>query len=225
MWAGPQPDGCAEAGPRRESRGMTPPPLSPVVLEGRHVRLEPLTPEHLPALTAVGLEPSLWEWSPMRVSTPEEMRAYVESALADRGRGVALPFVTLDRATGEALGSTRFGNYDAANRRVEIGWTWITPSRQRTPVNTEAKYLQLRHAFETLELGRVEWKTDLLNVRSRVAIARLGAREEGTLRRHMICDTGRVRDTVYYSVIAEEWPAVRTRLEKFLRGDAWTSAR
>ncbi len=204
---------------------MNHPPLSPIALEGCYVRLEPLTLEHLPALTAIGLEPSLWEWTPMRVSTPDEMRAEVESALADRKRGVAMPFVTLDRATGEALGATRFGNYDAKHRRVEIGWTWITPSRQRTPVNTEAKYLQMRHAFETLGLQRVEWKTDALNARSRAAISRLGAREEGTLRRHMICDTGRVRDTVYYSVIAEDWPEVRTRLERFLRGDAWTSAR
>ena len=190
--------------------------LEPVTLEGRRVRLEPLSEEHLPALCAVGLEPELWRWTLSRVGTPEEMRAYVEEALRQQREGVALPFATVERGSGRVVGSTRFCNADAHNRRVEIGWSWIAPPWQRTPVNTEAKYLMLRHAFEALGCIRVEIKTDALNERSRAAILRLGAREEGTLRRHMLTESGRVRDTVYFSILEDEWPGVRAGLEEKL---------
>lgn len=190
--------------------------LEPVTLAGRRVRLEPLSPEHLPGLCAVGLDPELWRWTLSVVRTPEEMRAYVESALRERDAGRALPFATVDAAGGQVIGSTRFGNASPADGRVEIGWTWVARGWQRTPANTEAKYLMLRHAFETLGCVRVELKTDALNQRSRAAILRLGAREEGVLRRHMAAPGGRMRDTVYFSILDDEWPSVRAGLEERL---------
>lgn len=182
-------------------------------LEGVHVRLEPLTHEHVPALTAIGLDPDLWQWTVSQVRTPEDMASYVEAALAERDQGRSLPFATVDRSSGTVVGSTRFGSIDLRNRRVEIGWTWIARAWQRTAINTEAKYLMLRHAFEGLDCIRVELKTDVLNERSRAAMRRIGAVEEGILRRHMITESGRVRDTVYYSILSDEWPAVRAALE------------
>lgn len=185
-------------------------------LEGRHVRLEPLAWSHLPGLVEVGLDPELWRWTTSVVGTPDEMRAYVSEALEAQARGTALPYATLERTSGRVVGSTRFGNIDVTNRRVEIGWTWVTPAWQRTAINTEAKLLMLRHAFETLDCIRVELKTDALNTRSREAIRRIGAIEEGTLRSHMLTASGRVRDTVYYSILKSEWPGVSTGLEERL---------
>jgi RimJ/RimL family protein N-acetyltransferase len=147
------------------------------------------------------------------VATPEEMRAYIVAALHDETRGASLPFVTVERNSGKVIGATRFMNIEAADRRVEIGGTWIAPPWQRTAINTEAKYLMLRHAFETLGCVRVELKTDALNARSRNAILRIGAREEGTLRRHKLTWSGRYRDTVYFSILDWEWPGVRADLE------------
>ncbi|HEV2386749.1 MAG TPA: GNAT family protein [Candidatus Acidoferrales bacterium] len=190
--------------------------VEPVTLEGRYVRLEPLTRGHHAALVAAGLDPELWRWIPQPVLTREEMAGYIGNALAEQARGTALPFATIERASGQAVGCTRYGNIDRSHRRVEIGWTWIAKPWQRTAVNTEAKYLQLRHAFETLGCIRVELKTDSLNERSRAAIARLGAREEGTFRNHMITASGRVRHTVYFSIIDAEWPEVKARLEAML---------
>lgn len=186
--------------------------VEPVILEGEVVRLEPMTLEHLDGLWEAGKDEALWELIPTNVASIDDMRKYVESALADRGRGVALPFVTVERASGKVVGSTRFGNIETANLRAEIGWTWITPAFQRTAVNTEAKLLMLTHAFETWKCIRVELKTDALNERSRAAIKRLGATEEGIFRKHMICDTGRFRDSVYFSIIDTEWPAVKENL-------------
>ena len=186
--------------------------VEPVILEGEVVRLEPMTLEHLDGLWEAGKDEALWELIPTNVASIDDMRKYVESALADRGRGVALPFVTVERASGKVIGSTRFGNIDTANLRAEIGWTWITPAFQRTAVNTEAKLLMLTHAFETWKCIRVELKTDALNERSRAAIKRLGATEEGIFRKHMICDTGRFRDSVYFSIIDTEWPMVKENL-------------
>ena len=187
--------------------------IQPVTLEGRHVRLVPLSVRHLDDLCEVGLEEELWRWIPAPVRTRNEMQAYIETALRDQEAGSALPFATLERASGRAIGSTRYGNIDPANCRVEIGWTWIGRPWQRTAINTEAKYMMLRHAFETWGCIRVQLKTDLLNERSRQAILRLGAKEEGTLRNHMMTASGRIRHTVYYSVIDSEWPAVKARLD------------
>jgi len=194
--------------------------VAPVTLEGEHVRLEPLAEAHHAGLAAVGLDDELWRWTPAPVRTPEEMTVYIATALADRARGVALPFAIVERAGGRAIGSTRLGAIDVGHRRVEIGWTWLGRAWQRTAANTEAKYLLLRHAFETLGCIRVELKTDALNERSRAAIQRLGAREEGTLRSHMITWNGRVRDTVYYSIVAAEWPGVKQALGRRLAGPA-----
>jgi RimJ/RimL family protein N-acetyltransferase len=141
------------------------------------------------------------------------MRDYIDSALAAQAAGTAIPFATVERASGRVVGSTRFMNIDVANRRVEIGATWIAKPWQRTAINTEAKYLMLRHAFETLGCVRVELKTDALNLRSRAAILRIGAREEGTLRQHMVTWRGRLRDSVYFSILDSEWAGVKGDLE------------
>ena len=185
----------------------------PVVLEGRHVRLEPLSQAHHADLAAVGLDEELWRWIPTPVRTPQEMSGYIQTALEEQSRGVSLPFALIEKTSGRAIGSTRYGNIDRAHHRVEIGWTWVAPPWQRTGVNTEAKYLLLRHAFETLGCIRVELKTDSLNERSRNAILRIGAREEGTFRNHMITSTGRLRHTVYFSILDSEWPGVKSGLQ------------
>jgi len=187
--------------------------IEPVVLTGTHVRLEPLSLAHLDALTAVGLDLDLWRWIGFPVRTREDLRRYIEDALRDRDAGRAMPFATVLQADGRAIGSTRFGNVDLFNRRVEIGWTWIARPWQRSAVNTEAKLLMLEHAFERLGCNRVEFKTDSLNTQSRAALAGIGAVEEGILRNHMVTESGRLRHSVYYSVIADERPAVRAGLE------------
>jgi RimJ/RimL family protein N-acetyltransferase len=189
-----------------------------VVLEGPHVRLEPLAASHVDALCAVGLDPAIWRWMLGPIETRAQMEAWVEAALADRDAGRALPFAILERERATVCGSTRYGNIEAAQGRLEIGWSWVAGPWQRTVVNTEAKYLLLRHAFEELGYRRVELKTDALNLRSREAIRRIGGVEEGTLRRHMVTATGRVRETVYFSILDEEWPAVKARLEEWLAG-------
>ncbi|HEY0605036.1 MAG TPA: GNAT family protein [Herpetosiphonaceae bacterium] len=192
--------------------------VQPVTLEGRFVRLEPLTLDHLDQLCEVALDEDLWRWTTTQVRTRDELREYIEAALQSQQQGTALPFATIERAGGRAIGSTRYGNIEMRDRRVEIGWTWVGRHWQRTAVNTEAKYLMLRHAFETLGCIRVELKTDALNERSRRAILRIGAREEGILRQHMITASGRLRDTVYFSVLDREWPQVKAALEARLQG-------
>ena len=190
--------------------------ISPLMLEGTVVRLEPLTLEHVGALCEVGLEPSLWALTSITVSSAEDMREYVEQALSEQRAGTALPFATVDRASGQVIGSTRFGNITPAHRRVEIGWTWIAPPWQRSAVNTEAKLLMLTHAFERLGCRRVELKTSALNTRSRNAMLRIGATEEGTLRQHMINSNGSSRDSVYFSILDGEWAGVKDRLQQML---------
>jgi RimJ/RimL family protein N-acetyltransferase len=193
----------------------TPSPLvvEPVTLEGQHVRLEPLSLDHHAALCAVGLDEALWRWTTSLVLTPDDMQTYIQTALQEQAEGRALPFTTIDKTSGRVVGSTRYGNIDRSNRRVEIGWTWIGRQWQRTHVNTEAKYLMLKHAFEVLGCIRVELKTDSLNEKSRSAILRIGAKEEGTLRNHMITYSGRYRHTIYFSIIDSEWPQVKADLE------------
>jgi N-acetyltransferase len=191
--------------------------VEPVTLEGAHVCLEPLTKSHIPGLCEVGLDEILWKWIPIPVTTKEEMAAYVETALKEQASGLALPFAQIEKATGIVIGSTRYANIERTHHRVEIGWTWVARPWQRTAVNTEAKYLLLRHAFETVGCIRVELKTDSLNTQSRTAILRIGAREEGTFRNHMITASSRIRHTVYFSIINSEWPEVRSRLEAKLK--------
>ena len=188
--------------------------IEPVTLDGTFVRLEPLSPTHHPMLCDVGLDDAIWRWNPRRpLRTPDDMHWYIETALRQQASGTALPFATIERASGRAIGSTRFADIDGEHRRLEIGYTWIAPPWQRTPINTEAKYLMIRHAFETLECVRVELKTDSLNERSRNAILRIGATQEGIFRNHMVTHSGRLRHSVYFSIIDAEWPAVKAALE------------
>ncbi|HET6200686.1 MAG: GNAT family protein [Candidatus Acidiferrales bacterium] len=191
--------------------------VTPVTLEGKHIQLEPLLCAHHAALAEIGLDEDLWRWIPVPVRTPEEMSAYIDAALAEQARGISLPFTIIERASGKTIGTTRYANIERTHRRVEIGWTWVAKPWQRTAVNTEAKYLLLRHAFETLGCIRVELKTDSLNEKSRAAILRIGASQEGIFRNHMITASGRIRHTVYFSIVDSEWPAVKARLEQRLK--------
>ncbi len=196
------------------------PPL-PLTLEGSVVRLEPLRREHESLFWEAAKDnlEDIFRWIPYSVRTPEDFRKLVEKAFGEQQRGESIVFATVERSSGKTVGSTRFMNIDRANRRVEIGSTWIAPAWQRTVVNTEAKYLMLRHAFEVWGCFRVELKTDALNEKSRNAILRIGAKEEGTLRRHVLTWAGRVRDSVYFSILDSEWPGVKVKLEaKLSRG-------
>jgi RimJ/RimL family protein N-acetyltransferase len=194
------------------------PPLKitlPLTLECSVVRLEPVRREHAEVFWDVAkndLE-DIFRWIPYTMKTREDFELLVEKAFSEQERGESIVFATVERATGRPIGSTRFMNIDRANRRVEIGSTWIAKPWQRTAVNTEAKYLMLRHAFEVWGCARVELKTDALNEKSRNAILRIGAKEEGTLRRHVVTWTGRIRDSVYFSILDDEWPQVKANLE------------
>lgn len=193
--------------------------IIPVTLQGISIRLEPLSLDrHFEGLAEIGLDPELWRWTLNVVETREDLLQYLEEALHMQAEGNALPFATVDRATGRVVGCTRFGNIEPKHRRVEIGWTWVGRAFQRTHVNTEAKYLMLSHAFDTWRCARVELKTSALNRKSREAILRIGAKEEGILRKHAISDRGVARDTVYHSITDDEWPEVKARLEAMLAG-------
>lgn len=189
--------------------------ISPFTLEGSYVRLEPLRPEHAELLWDIARDhlAQLFEWIPYKMETLKDFEALNIQVLDEQRRGLSVPFVTIERSSGKIAGTTRYMNMDLANRKVEIGSTWIAPPWQRTAVNTEAKYLLLRHAFEAWKCLRVELKTDSFNQRSRQAILRLGAKEEGTLRKHMLTWNGRQRDSVYFSILDSEWPQVKTGLE------------
>lgn len=191
--------------------------IEQTTLTGQLVSLEPLQLEHLSALCEFGLDAELWKWTLGVITDEAAMEKYVGSALEDQESGLAMPFVTRERDSKRIVGSTRFGNIDQANRKVEIGWTWIASAWQRTSVNTEAKLLMLTHAFEVWNCIRVEFKTDALNEKSRTALARIGAKEEGTMRNHMITESGRFRDSVYFSIIESEWRQVKSDLESKLR--------
>lgn len=191
--------------------------IKPLTLEGKYVRLTPLKLSHLPELYQAASDESLWLWTANVIKNREDALRYIETALGEFERKVSLPFVTIEKSSGRIIGSTRFGNLDAAHRKSEIGWTWINLKWQRTVINTEAKLLMLTHAFETWKCVRVTLKTDVLNEKSKKAITRLGAKEEGVLRRHLITDAGRFRDTVYFSIIDSEWQTVKAGLQGKLR--------
>lgn len=192
--------------------------IAPFTLEGTHVRLEPLRPEHASMLWEIAREHAsdLFQWIPYKFESLEDFRNFNETVLNEQERGLSVAFATYERGGNQIVGTTRYMNMDLANRKVEIGSTWIIPRWQRTAVNTEAKFLMLCHAFETWKCLRVELKTDSLNQRSRKAILRLGAKEEGILRNHMICWDGRQRDSVYFSILDKEWPEVNARLKQKL---------
>lgn len=187
--------------------------IEQIRLDGEYVRLDLLQSEHLEQLCEVGLDESLWRLIPTKIKTSADMESYIETALNEFQRGVSLPFVTIEKSSNKIVGSTRYGNIDVKNRRCEIGWTWINPQWQRTFVNTEAKLLMLTHAFETWKCIRVELKTDVLNEQSQNAMLRIGAKKEGILRQHIITDTGRFRDSVYFSIIDSEWETVKANLQ------------
>ena len=192
----------------------------PVVLEGTHVRLEPLSPLHLPDLRAAGDEdPSIFQWMHNNPYRTGGWEAWIAEALTGQAVGRYIVWATVDRASGKAIGSTRFGDIEPAHGRVEIGWTWLRRSHQRTVANTEAKLLQLSYAFDDLGAERVALKTDGRNTRSQQAIERIGGVREGALRRHTRMPDGFIRDTVYYSILRDEWSAVRQRLEERLRAE------
>ena len=196
---------------------MQGPHSSPAVLEGEHIRLRPLVAADAEALHAAADDPAgLFRYLPDRLQSLEDHRGFVARALAEQQQGRALPFAICALADGAVLGTTRFGAIEPAHARAEIGWTWIRTDAQRTAVNTECKRLLLAQGFEALGLNRIELKTDSLNLRSRAAILRLGATEEGVFRNHMVMPDGRLRHTVYYSIIREEWPQVRCRLDALL---------
>lgn len=188
--------------------------VSPEIeLEGKYVRLEPMRPEHAEELFAVGDIAEIFRWMPRVVRDVVGMRDYIETAMAERAAGTSVPFVTIDKITRRVIGSTRFMNIDRANRGLEIGSTWLGKLHQRTHANSEAKYLMLKHAFDRLGAIRVEFKTDSFNEKSRAALLRLGAKEEGARRHHVITADGRLRDSVYFSILRDEWPEIRVRLE------------
>jgi N-acetyltransferase len=191
--------------------------LDPVVLEGAHVRLEPLAPRHVADLAVAGADPEVWRWMPVAAPSGEaEMAAIVEGLLARAGAGVQAPFAQVEVASGRAVGATSYLDIALEEGRIEIGWTWIGRPWWRTAINTEAKLLLLGHAFEALGLNRVALKTDVRNERSQAAIERLGAKREGVLRHQYVRPDGTLRDSVMYSVIPEEWPAVRAFLRQRL---------
>ncbi|HJW22506.1 MAG TPA: GNAT family N-acetyltransferase [Candidatus Limnocylindrales bacterium] len=190
--------------------------VRPVTLEGRIVRLEPLSEAHLEGLADVAFDPAIWRWTVARPTDLDGLRAWLEAALRNRETGLEEPFATVEQASGRAIGSTRFLSIVPEHRRLEIGWTWVAGPWQRRGANREAKYLQLRHAFEVLGANRVEFKTDSLNEKANPALLAIGATFEGTFRNHMVMPGGRLRHSNYYSVIVEEWPRVKAALEASL---------
>jgi RimJ/RimL family protein N-acetyltransferase len=192
--------------------------ISPVTLEGRYVRLEPLSLRHKEPLIAAAGDGELWKSTVTIVpSSPAKMIDYIKAALDGQAAGRELPFAIVRKDSDEVVGSTRFYEIRRDDRGAAIGYTWLSKSAQRTAINTEAKLLLLTHAFERWQCNRVELITDVLNEQSRAAILRLGAKQEGILRRHMIMPGGRIRDSVIFSIIAEEWPEVKRGLESRLR--------
>jgi RimJ/RimL family protein N-acetyltransferase len=196
--------------------------IEPVTLSTDRLVLRPLGLDDVPALAEAASDGELWSKKTTTVPRPEGFRAYVEKALELQAAGLALPFATVVPDGNRVVGSTRYMNIDAANHRVEIGTTWIARSWQRSFVNTHAKYLMLRHAFEGLGCNAVELRTHVLNDQSRAAIERLGARLDGILRRHMIMPDGHIRDTAVYSIVREEWPNVKAGLEARMAAPART---
>jgi N-acetyltransferase len=189
--------------------------LQPVTLKGRHVRLEPLQAEHAEDLRIASDDGELWKLWYTAVPARDGVKTYVATALAERDAGISLPFIVRD-ASGDIVGTTRYCRAEKKNRRIEIGYTWYAARVQRTGLNTEAKWLLLRHAFETLQCIAVELRTHWFNQRSRAAIARLGAKQDGVLRNHMIMPDGTYRDTVVFSIIESEWPVVKRNLQFML---------
>ena len=184
--------------------------MHPITLQGQHVTLAPLTPQHEEALVEAASDGELWNSTVTIIPTREAMAEYIKAALEAQD---ALPFAIINKATSRIVGTTRFYFNRPADRTVAIGYTWVSKSAQRTAINTESKFLLLTHAFEEWQYNRVEFITDVLNQQSRAALVRLGAKQEGILRSHLVMPNGRIRDSVVYSIIKDEWPDVKRRLE------------
>jgi RimJ/RimL family protein N-acetyltransferase len=203
--------------------------LTPTILEGDIVRLEPLSLAHADALTMAGADPSVFRWTQLPgmrwtyeqgcLEAPSRalVQGYIEQAQSWQKASTALPFATIAKSLDRAVGSTRFANIDVANKRAEIGWTWLANDWQKSGANTEAKLLMLQHAFERMGCIRVEFKTDRRNDKSRAALLRIGAVQEGILRQHMVLPDGTYRDSVYFSVLDSEWPRVKSDLQARLK--------
>jgi N-acetyltransferase len=196
---------------------MTVTAVGPVTLEGRIVRLEPLSLDHVPRLAEVALDPAIWRWTIARPQSEADLRDWAETAIRNREAGTEYPFATIEASTGRPIGSSRYMNIVLEHRRLEIGWTWLAPAWQRSGANREAKLLMLTHAFEVLGCRRVEFKTDSNNEPSRTALLGIGATFEGIFRKHMVMPGDGVRHSAWYSVIDDEWPLVKAGLEESLR--------
>jgi RimJ/RimL family protein N-acetyltransferase/SAM-dependent methyltransferase len=192
--------------------------LEPVTLEGAHIRLVPLSLSHHPRLCEIGLDAELWQFTTIQVRTAAEMLRYIQTALQEQASGTCLPFVIVEKKHGTIVGTSRYHSLDPIRRRIEIGFTWIAREWQRTPVNTETKYLMLKHAFEELHCVRVEFKANSINERSRQALLRIGAKEEGILRSFVVSEHEGPRDVALFSIIQKDWPLIKTKLELKLDG-------
>jgi len=192
--------------------------IKPVVLTGKHVRLEPMTEAHVHRLAEIGVKQTFWDFMLYgRMDSEEDMRGWVTDIISRGKKGTDLPFAVIHLMSGRVAGATRYLNIMPNDRGLEIGGTWYGMDFQRTAVNTECKYLLLSHAFETLGAIRVQLKTDLRNERSQKAMERIGARKEGILRNHMILPDGRYRDSVFYSILDSEWVEVKRNLERMMK--------
>jgi RimJ/RimL family protein N-acetyltransferase len=186
--------------------------FTPLRLENEIVTLLPLQIDHFEGLLEIARDPALWELSPVRLQTDKDILSYLEEAMREKTSGISIPFTIMDNRTGTIAGSTRYGSLSPAHKRLEIGWTWLGKRFQKSGLNRAAKFELLNYGFESLDLNRIELKTDALNMNSRNAILKLGAKEEGIFRNHMITSTGRLRDSVYFSILAEEWPELKERV-------------
>jgi RimJ/RimL family protein N-acetyltransferase len=195
---------------------MTVTAVGPVTLEGRIVRMEPLSLDHVPRLAEVALNPAIWRWTIARPRSEADLRDWAETAIRNREAGTEYPFATIEASTGRPIGSSRYMNIVLEHRRLEIGWTWLAPAWQRSGANREAKLLMLTHAFDVLGCRRVEFKTDSNNEPSRTALLGIGATFEGIFRKHMVMPGDGVRHSAWYSVIDDEWPLVKAGLEESL---------
>jgi RimJ/RimL family protein N-acetyltransferase len=187
--------------------------ITPITLTGNLLILQPIALEHEQGLIAAACDGKLWDLWFTSIPTPEHTHDYINAVLAQQQAGLSLGFAVIDQASGQLLGSTRFCNIDAKNRRVEIGYTWYRKSAQRTGVNTECKLLLLQHAFENLQAIAVEFRSHTKNHASRAAITRLGAKQDGILRQHQILSDGSYRDTVVFSILDSEWPIIKHEIQ------------
>jgi len=188
--------------------------VAPVTLKGKLVRLEPLSMDHLPELAATAFNPQIWRWMADRMESEDDLRRYMQTALDAARAGAVMPWATRSMKDRRIIGSTRFADIQPAHRTLEIGWTWMHPDYQRSGINVEAKYMQLRHAFEGMGARRVAFKTHHQNLKSQTAIQAVGAKHEGIFRNHVIMPDGSPRHSYWYSIIDEEWPEVKARLEE-----------